>query len=505
MAGSLGHASFFSYPISRPFPFRWFTPVAIVGGIIFIVLFTFLNFAANIYELVVQNSLDPNATISGGSWLQHWPSYLTTKVRPTCQPANLPVDSQFFTNQTALTYTLAGIWEQHETGGGRAISPSLSYYNNVLQNCSVTSVEVDLTSLDRSAQQFAFSEWGAVLRSSITCRILGPAGMVLFNLTQKYDYIPDTTPFGDIYRFLGTGFLSRNQTSRASLWWGESLMSVYWGAVTERMYQERVNKTNNGEAGIRKGTVSFTRNESSSDIQDAHFFDTDHRFFVDRDGGAYDAICCPDLPSPLSAASLAAANIYPNIWTSIDTLVKAAYSTILTDLGQTTGAPNILTDAALLTHFFRPNSTIIEQANFRPGPANDSFEVLGATTGPLGTTPSVISTSYLCQVPRLKSVGNLIVAILIADLVLLQTVWQLYKFMAEAHLAKHQTALNHCEGCLGGLGGEQPGNRATPSKAAGGGDSEYHPLVDMSTSANRHNSVQKPAHDMHGIRPCGTS
>jgi hypothetical protein len=225
------YKSFFSYPVTRPFPFRWFTPVAVVGGIVFLALFTFMNFASSSYELIVQNSLDPNATISGHGWLHDYPSFLTTKVRPKCQPASLPVNSQFFTNKTALTYTLTSVWQQG-TEGERIISPALTYHSNILQNCSIHAVEIDLASIDRSGNQIAFCEWGAVVRSYATCLIETPAGEVFFNLTQMYDYVPDSTSFDDLHRFLGTGFLSRNHTAQASLWWGESLMSTYWGAIT---------------------------------------------------------------------------------------------------------------------------------------------------------------------------------------------------------------------------------------------------------------------------------
>jgi hypothetical protein len=54
------------------------------------------------------------------------------------------------------------------------------------------------------------------------------------------------------------------------------------------------------------------------------------------------------------------------------------------------------------------------------GPANDSYEVLKEQTGPLGTSPSVISTKYLCQVLLQKPTGTLFISILVADLVFMQ-------------------------------------------------------------------------------------
>lgn len=479
MASGGKHQSVFSYAIARPFPFRWFTPGAVLGGITFIALFTFLNFASSGYDLIVQTSSSPNDTISQGNWLKHWPSFLTTKVQPTCQPADLRVNSQFFTNHTGLKYTLTSVWRHHASSGAQLISPSLTYNNNVLQNCSITSVEIDLAALDRSGSQFAYSEWGALMRSYASCQIVSATGLVFFNLTQTYEYVPDTVSFADIDNFLGTGFLSRDPKARASLWWGESLMSTYWGAVTWLMQEERSNKTNFDEAGIRKGTVLFTPNGSFSDIKDLNFFNVDYRFIVDRGGGAYDVVCCPDLKTPLTVGALNAANVYPNIWIEVDILVKSTYSTILTDLGQTLAIPNILTDTTLLA-YFTSNLSNIEMANFKPGPADASYDLLESSTGRLGTTPSVISTTYTCQVPELKSAGNLIVAIVVADLVLLQVVWQLYKLLAETYLSRQQITANHCQGCLSIPGHKNIGDPSISKISRSRGDPIYLPLVNVS-------------------------
>lgn len=213
----MAHRSLFTYAVSRPFPLWWFTPVTIVGGIIFIVFFSFLNFVSSSYELIVQNSLDPNATVSGRTLPNRLPSFLTKKVLPTCQPNNIPVNSQFFTNQTALTYTLTAVWQHDEVSLGRVISPSLVYYNNILQYCTITSVTLDLAALDRSGIQIAFGEWGIELRTFITCQTSTQAGIVRFNLTQTYEYVPDTLSIAQLGAFLGTDFLSRNETTKASL------------------------------------------------------------------------------------------------------------------------------------------------------------------------------------------------------------------------------------------------------------------------------------------------
>ncbi len=58
------HASYFSYHISRPYPFRWFTPVALSCGVVLAVLFSMVNLAGNGYHLRSIYTNDPNTTLS---------------------------------------------------------------------------------------------------------------------------------------------------------------------------------------------------------------------------------------------------------------------------------------------------------------------------------------------------------------------------------------------------------------------------------------------------------
>lgn len=56
------HKSRFSYPISKPYPFRWFTPVTLVGGLVLAVLLSLLNLSANGFYLKTVYTSDPNST-----------------------------------------------------------------------------------------------------------------------------------------------------------------------------------------------------------------------------------------------------------------------------------------------------------------------------------------------------------------------------------------------------------------------------------------------------------
>ncbi|GME56260.1 gnat family n-acetyltransferase [Neofusicoccum parvum] len=118
---------------------------------------------------------------------------------------------------------------------------------------------------------------------------------------------------------------------------------------------------------------------------------------------------------------------------SADNLAKAFYSTILADLGVQAG-PNILLDEETLQQFTREYGNI--GVDWVPaGPANGSYESLKNVTGRPSIKASTISNSYLCQVPVAKVPASMIVAVLLADLVFLRTLWTAVK-MASVWVAE---------------------------------------------------------------------
>ncbi|KIW89454.1 uncharacterized protein Z519_09610 [Cladophialophora bantiana CBS 173.52] len=193
--------------------------------------------------------------------------------------------------------------------------------------------------------------------------------------------------------------------------------------------------------------------EYLQDITSPDFFDINYRYIsntvVDAEsetwaGSGVDVYSRADGET---VSGLASSETSPNIWVAADNLAKRSHSTIMTDLGQTgttTTAttsdrggvpPNLLTNATALQYFSK-NITYMQGfiVNAIPGPANDSYEALKEETRPLGTSPAVISTKYLCQVPKRKSLGALIISILVAELVFLQALWKVFTLGAEAWL-----------------------------------------------------------------------
>ena len=217
---------------------------------------------------------------------------------------------------------------------------------------------------------------------------------------------------------------------------------------------------------IRKGAVWFTPSADSASkvIDDPTYFDVDFTIVwidyneLNENGFRIPSIYGEEFDTrnkTLSSQIAQEQRFWPDIWYYADAFAKVAYSTALTDLGQNKPDVNIAINPTLLQEysskfkesFWQPNETYRLITNARPGPATDDYDTLKATTGPLGTTPSVISTQYLCTVPQRKSGGNLFVSILVADIVFLQVIWKLFTMIVDWTALKRVTGAEHCEGC----------------------------------------------------------
>lgn len=142
--------SYFSYPITRRYPFAWFTYVVVIGGILATVLFSFLNLATNGYNLETIYTTDPNSTSSRDYWFQHAPFSWTGKIEASCQPLSLTRGSTYFTSNFGLVYTLDKIWNR-EGNESQETYPSVSYYNTTMQDCTIPEMTIQMERRDSGA------------------------------------------------------------------------------------------------------------------------------------------------------------------------------------------------------------------------------------------------------------------------------------------------------------------------------------------------------------------
>ncbi|CAG8959357.1 hypothetical protein HYFRA_00001255 [Hymenoscyphus fraxineus] len=430
----------FSYPITRDYPFRWFKWVALVGAILLTALVSILNFANNGYTMDVLYTTELNETVSRRLWTQKM-IRTDDKTFPTCNSQNLPVNTQYYTNKLGLAYNIANVWQVLPNGKNLTL-PSLKYSNNPIDNCTIPLIQLDFTSFDRSAAQLGWRGWGIGAMGFVTC-LVNNGQQTYVNLTTKYDFIPPTIDTGAAFEFLQAPD-SQNLTS---LWWGESLMSWYWLNLAQRMGKQA--KLDEDE-DITKGTLVLRPHTNSSDLTSLDFFSPTEWHYVSTPRGKSPVCCLNQANNPHNIGALHAQKVKPDVWIESDSFAKVFYSTIMADLGQVY-TPNIVSNGALLTAFSK-NITImnntVESNSLKAGPARVPYIANAEEDKKLAITPSYIYTQYLCQVPKLKSTGSLLLSLLIADLVFLQAGWLILNWVATWRLKNKEPSAMYCEKCV---------------------------------------------------------
>ncbi|KAF7536565.1 hypothetical protein G7054_g4400 [Neopestalotiopsis clavispora] len=478
------HYSFFSYNLSRKYPFQWLTPLVIVGAIITIPLITFVNVTMTGYELVATSSNNPNQTVDNPTWYGgvQWPSYFIQNTQTACAAANIPLRSQVFTMNEAIPYSLNSVWRISDDGTKTNLG-SLVYSNNILKDCNVTKVVMNI--LGRYGQGMGFSSIarvGIALETTAQCSVNidtsktdAVQGPTFFELVGSYDLVDTDVP----------RFLSRNKTDKASLYWGESLLHMYW-MILSKAYFDGAAGTKTANDSTYSGVINLKRRSGSANATEDEVI-SDEFFSLSCFTEA--SYCKNNSISWLSQGNQDW-DPYPGIWPSVNTLGKAMWFTVMTDLGRNeSGIPNMLAYPDLLQNLSANLTNEVQYWNDRKAAQNGSTRGIlmeidknlaltafdPAQTPPprLGASPATLSTSYICQVPKVKPVGTIIFSVLVADLVLLQAIWTVFKLIVDGIVQHKEPTLLHCSGCQQGSavasmdnGGSYAGSDMAPTKYA---------------------------------------
>ncbi|KEQ81777.1 hypothetical protein M438DRAFT_337746 [Aureobasidium pullulans EXF-150] len=444
----------FSYSITREYPYKWFTPVAIVGGILLTVLFSAINFFSTAYTMV-----STTTTTADRQWFlsRRWPRYIpevfTSKIQPWCEASVIPVHSYFNTNQSGFTYELLSV-EDHQTA-------ALSYYGGSIENCCVKQVRVNFeTSDSRSPAQMSVSDWEVTISSWIVCLV----GQRDIGLITRYG--PMSGDMMDSKVSLPEGFyrlLSTNRLSTPGLYWAEQLLKAFWLETLVAITNETIQESAAGAAASRynlsSGYISLEPGSfvQTMDIKNESFFSHVEWAFLDQARGQkYTGISVDE-----GLAGLVRNESWPNVWSEVDRLGKAMVSANNFDLGQqwqSRSKLNMLSTPESLQFWTANFSTITEQIPYWFMAASDGSRYLltyndtqknnDSATGFFDPTASVIATTYMCQNPVLKSWANVFVSILVADLVFLRTAWSLYNLIVGYFLKSRHPDANICDDCL---------------------------------------------------------
>ncbi|KAK8127035.1 uncharacterized protein PG998_002794 [Apiospora kogelbergensis] len=450
----------FSYPVSRPYPFQWFTPLVIVGGLVLAVLFSLMNFPANAYDMKLETSIDPNQTIREEGPHSPFGWWDGDNLKPKCQPFELSVGSLFFTTNRGFLYTVEKVYRHNpKTNNDDDMDQSVFYLNNPL-DCHPTSVVISLTKDDMAEPPTWWISWAgnSYFEGKATCVFHtedGPAKIDI--IMKKTDVAKD-----------GWGYIIARD-SKASFWWGAQLLNTYWFSLLQVL----------GEKGHfrQKKNSFFNRGRSIHDV-DFHSFE----FYINPIFEAH----------PFAhkmwqeEMNLSLHDLYNNpkynislALTEASYFAKVMHSFLVVDLGSP-DVPNMLLKEEDLRYFLSGKESNI---NRQPGgvlsrysrwhkdfafltslqppptntskelvPLNETWDAFKSDLGPLGTDSATIYKQYTCSILRKKSWGKIVLLVLVADLVFLQAAWKLLN-LAAGFLVEQQAPATAmvCAGCLEGI------------------------------------------------------
>ena len=297
--------------------------------------------------------------VNRGLWFKNWPAWLTNNINATCEPANLPLNSQFFTNKSALLYTLTSISSMEDDIPKS--STSLPYLNNVIGQCEVLNITMDIDCSTGGNPTGTDTLCALAVRAYATCSMDGPNGLTKFNLTSLYNPIQVAFSPGS------SSFVDVNITSEASLWWAQQLLTAYWYSTDQKVFYalRAINSTYNQDKSIFQGFVNFYRQHDQGDIIKLDFFDAQFNFDSTSTGIFYYSRSSVqkfiEVPNVDHSSG-------PPIFREADRLAKSMYSAVMTDLGQNALPPqsNIVANANAL-QFFSANFSALHASGYRFG------------------------------------------------------------------------------------------------------------------------------------------
>ncbi|KAG2167876.1 hypothetical protein JADG_007615 [Aureobasidium aubasidani] len=447
----------FSYSVTREYPYKWFTPVAVVGGILLTVLFSAINYYSTAYTMVSKTTTDRESFLSR-RWPRYIPEIFTSKIQPLCEPSVIPVHSYFHTNQSGFTYELYKV--DRADVSTTAFTAALSYTGGPIEECAVEELSIRFeTSNSRSPVLMSISDWEVTVSCWIVCEVEGQPTSLITR------YGPMSTDIMDPRGSLPLGFygqLSGDQWSMPGLYWAEPLLNAFWLetliAITTETIQEPAAGSAASRYNLSSGYITLFPSPDSHemDIKNESFFGYVEGAFLDQvQGQRYTASSGDE-----GLFDLVRNKSWPNVWSEVDHFGKAMVSAIYLDLGQwqLPSKTNMLSTPESLQFWTTKSVTIAEQnSGWVPWLGDYELPLLtyddaqknnDTATGFLNTTASFIAATYMCQDPVLKSWANVFVSILVADLVFLRAAWSLYNLIVGYFLKSRHPDANICDDCL---------------------------------------------------------
>lgn len=121
----------------------------------------------------------------------------------------------------------------------------------------------------------------------------------------------------------------------------------------------------------------------------------------------------------------------------------------MADLGQSRSA-GVLGDPSIFKTFWTAIKSAL-RASGNIGSHLYPFDKVKQSTGPVMVTEIMLNAQYLCQIPQRKDTASIVIAVIVADLVLLQATWKVFTWFTTFWLEKKRSDAKFCVACAQNL------------------------------------------------------
>ncbi|KAJ7051383.1 hypothetical protein C8F01DRAFT_1175223 [Mycena amicta] len=407
------------YPLTREFPWRYFTLISCVGAFVVVVFLATVNVALTAYETITVFKSDYNVTQT--HWFHEYLPSLKPKPGTLCDSHVFNLGDAFTTNYTLFPYTVASIVKANAGDAG------ISYTGNVLDHCDVSSLY-----LTGNVNTFTI-DYTAV----ITCRNDD------YDFTARSDFSLSSL-VGQYNTLMGAARSVQNKQSGTF-----NVSRDARGAVLDA-----VTSLSSNDIGSRIFSLAQFANASTS-YPTIISLQADFPFCPASLGTR--ATCATSVPTfTIPASFFAYSNLtfkqYFLAQPPADDNQPSIYAALRIDLGNPSPNNFLLNTAAINSTLFATYPPIAGSPNVYS--VSEEFAVLtGAVASaqynvsyllPLTLDgPATIDVVYLCRFQRPLAPAQAFIAVLVATLSMFGSGWALYRTLAMRVAVRHENG-NAC-------------------------------------------------------------
>ncbi|KII91434.1 hypothetical protein PLICRDRAFT_508271 [Plicaturopsis crispa FD-325 SS-3] len=436
------------YPLTRAYPWRWFTAAAIASSVAVLLIITLVNVATVGYDTITVLRPDLNAT------RRYWWSPFVVDPHPTCDEHIFLQDDTFRTNISTFDYTVYSLLQPTATGATEGVIEewnqyAFSYSALPLNSfCGVSNIAPLSVIVDRARKH---------VQGSVSLMCMDPSGLSM-QLFQTYDtylffsppsnggWYPSDPSAGPIMQRtldsmasdLLVSTLAFSSTSPTALDGVRADGFAYCPSITT--YDD--SKSHTPSDAERAACDAAPVQMSLRTVSALYANDTVGSINATLPAGMRDAVL--NYFQVLNAASLGDIGLWrANSLFAAPAMVNA------------TIAPNDDVSAAL-----RNNSALGKFYNYLDGNVSAGAALRAAT--PFGVqedeplvipipnasfTPAVIAVSYLCHDLKIKGALSFIISVVVADASMFAAFWGTLTFIAAA-VARRRSVEGECTDSL---------------------------------------------------------